>query len=275
VQLRWHRRVARTGSPSSAPDELTGLSGLPLTYCCDQRRLARTVRFRLLNASNARAYDVGFEDERSFQLIGTDGGLLERPHTTERVQLSPGERAEVLVPFAPGERVILRSFPPELGLNWFQDRFAGGDDTFDLLQVRSARELHSGSAPVALLTDLAGPVEADAVKTRVIELNGSSRINGRRVDMGRVDFEVIVGTTEVWELRNSSDNVHNFHVHDVQFRILEYGGRPPPPHLGGRKDTLLLPPGASARVLAEFSDYADGSTPYMSTVTSSPTRTTA
>ena len=48
------------------------------------------VRFRVLNASNARVYDLGFPDGRTFRQVASDAGLLERPHETDRVQLSPG-----------------------------------------------------------------------------------------------------------------------------------------------------------------------------------------
>jgi blue copper oxidase len=41
----------------------------------------------------------------------------------------------------PGERVVLRSFPPDLGANFFEGRFAGADDTFDLLQIRAGTHL--------------------------------------------------------------------------------------------------------------------------------------
>jgi Multicopper oxidase len=58
---------------------------------------SRRVRLRLLNASTARIYCFGFADNRSFTLIGTDGGLLARPHETDRIQLSPAERAEIVV----------------------------------------------------------------------------------------------------------------------------------------------------------------------------------
>jgi blue copper oxidase len=44
------------------------------------------VRFRLLNASNARVYNVGCDDDREFELIGTDGGLLEAPEALMRIQ---------------------------------------------------------------------------------------------------------------------------------------------------------------------------------------------
>jgi FtsP/CotA-like multicopper oxidase with cupredoxin domain len=41
-------------------------------------------------------------------LIATEGGLLEGPQAMDRIQLSPGERAEIVVEFEPGEQVILR-----------------------------------------------------------------------------------------------------------------------------------------------------------------------
>jgi FtsP/CotA-like multicopper oxidase with cupredoxin domain len=59
-------------------------------------------------------------------MIGSDGGLLPSAVRTDRVQLSPGERAEVVVAMAPGEDVVLRSFAPDLGGNVFAERFNGG-----------------------------------------------------------------------------------------------------------------------------------------------------
>jgi FtsP/CotA-like multicopper oxidase with cupredoxin domain len=99
------------------------------------------VRLRLLNASNARVYRFGLADNRPFALIATDGGLLAAPHHTSRVQLSPGERAEIVVAVRPGERVILRSYPPVLDASWWAERFSGGDDTLDILQLRAAASL--------------------------------------------------------------------------------------------------------------------------------------
>ena len=222
----------------------------------------RLVRFRLLNASNARVYNIGFADQRAFQLIGTDGGLLEVPHQTTRVQLSPGERAEIVAAFEPGDDVVLRSFEPDLGLDSFEGRFAGGDDTFDLLQVRATGQL-GRSAPVPERLAADPDARGVPVRTRRFELEGNSRINGKRMDIGRVDQVVTAGTTEIWEVQNRSNNIHNLHVHEVQFRLAEYGGRPPPPQLSGRKDTVFLPPGKTTRLLVTFGDYSDPATPYM------------
>lgn len=75
------------------------------------------IRFRLLNGSNARAYHFGFDDGRSFQLVANDAGLLESPVELNQIMLSPGERAEIVVHFEPGEETILRSFKGENGID--------------------------------------------------------------------------------------------------------------------------------------------------------------
>ena len=61
---------------------------------------AQFVRFRLLNGSNARIYNFGFNDNRQFHQIGKDGGPLERPAPMTRLRLSTGERTEILVVFS-------------------------------------------------------------------------------------------------------------------------------------------------------------------------------
>jgi FtsP/CotA-like multicopper oxidase with cupredoxin domain len=226
---------------------------------------SRRVRLRLLNASTARIYDVGFDDSRELLLIGADGGLLEVPRPARRVLLSPGERAEVVAEFRPGERAVLRSFEPDLGADFFNDRFSGGDDSFDLLEVRAAREL----APAPAMPDrmsgegIASLDPSESVRTRRFELSGSSSINGRSMDLGRIDEVATRDTTEVWEVENSSDIPHSFHPHDVRFRVLDYAGRPPPPEVSGLQDTVFVPPHETMRLVTRFEDYTNPDVPYM------------
>jgi blue copper oxidase len=224
---------------------------------------SQRVRLRLLNASTARVYHVGFADDRPFELIGTDGGLLERPHRTTRVLLSPGERAEIVAAFRPRERVVLRSFPPDLGLDPFQGRFAGADDAFDLLQLRAGPRLTPSPPMPDRLVRHQRLDEAEAATTRRLELNGSNRINGLRMDLGRIDHAVTVDTTERWEVTNRSGDPHNFHIHGVQFKLTADAGSAPPLHLAGWKDTVFLPPGGSVRLLVQLPSYADPALPYM------------
>ncbi|WP_375141880.1 multicopper oxidase domain-containing protein [Zhihengliuella sp.] len=44
----------------------------------------------------------------------------------------------------------------------------------------------------------------------------------------RVDKVVQVSSTEVWEVRSTNPFPHNFHVHDVQFRVASIDGAAPP-----------------------------------------------
>jgi blue copper oxidase len=219
------------------------------------------VRLRLLNASTRRVFDFGFSDDRAFMLVGTDGGLLPESDRRDRVLLSPGERAEIVVGMTPGEDVVLRSFAPDLGSSFLSERFGGGADEFDVLQLRAADDL---AASPSVPTELAPAPDLDTedAVTREFVLRGRE-INGRRMDMSRVDETVELGATEIWEVRNGDGEHHNFHVHDVQFQVLDVDGHRPGAELSGWKDTIFMPPGRTVRLAMRFSDYSDPEMPYM------------
>lgn len=220
------------------------------------------VRLRLLNASTARVYTFGFADDRRFALIGTDGGLLEQPTAMDRLRLSPGERAEIVVTVKPGERTVLRSYPLDAGLDFWNQRFSGGDDSFDIWELRPARTLRPSPEVPATLGELEVPDGKDSVRGRHFDLR-TSGINGRKMEMDRIDETVTRGTSETWTVRNDNGTPHNFHVHDVQFRILEVNGERPPPHLRGAKDTVFVPSGSTVKLAMRFDGPADPDTPYM------------
>ncbi|MGC5171161.1 multicopper oxidase family protein [Microbacterium sp. DT81.1] len=213
------------------------------------------VRLRLLNGSSARMYDFAFADDRPFELIATDGGLLSAPVRSKHIALSPGERAEIVVRMAPGESVVLRSDAPN------PDLHAGGD-AFDVLELRAAASLSPSPEVPAALATLPAPDPGAAAAERSFEMSGHD-INDREMDMTRTDFVATVDTSEVWSVTNTNPLPHSFHVHDTQFRILSIDGSPPPPHLAGYKDTIALPWNRTYRLLVRFDDYADPTTPYM------------
>ena len=68
-------------------------------------------RLRVLNGSNSRIYTLGRDDGAELIVIGSDGGLLERPARLSRVRLGPGERAEMLVDMQTNQTVRLMSYP--------------------------------------------------------------------------------------------------------------------------------------------------------------------
>ncbi len=218
------------------------------------------VRLRVLNASNARSYDFGFADGRAFALIGTDGGLLPAPAELKRVQLAAGERAEIVVSLRPGENVVLRSFPPDLGGGI--ERLNGGDDQFDVLQLRAAPQLTQSPALPEKLVPLQRLDPASASVTRKFKLAGHN-INGSGMEMNRIDFTATVDSTEIWEVFNNDGDPHSFHVHDVQFQVVSLNGAAPPPHLSGWKDTVAVAADTYLKLIMRFADYSDPNVPYM------------
>ncbi|MDG4821487.1 multicopper oxidase domain-containing protein [Asanoa sp. WMMD1127] len=223
--------------------------------CLDVR--TDRVRLRLLNASVSRTYAFGLADQRQIQLVATDGGLLPAPATVTTIRLSPGERAEVVVPMRATERTVLRSFPPAGGRG-----IDGGKDQFDVLELRAAGRLRSAGAVPATLGAMTRLDPANATVTREFRLSGTN-INGDKMDLDRIDLVAEKGATEIWTVRNTDGQRHNFHVHDVQFQVLSVDGGRPPADLEGWKDTVFLPPKSEITLILRFADYADPTMPYM------------
>ena len=106
-----------------------------------------------------------------------------------------------------------------------------------------------------------GATSPRAVESRVSRGGATTRRQPR--PSSRIGEDQCATQTAGSPVRDGADVIHNVHIHDVQFRVLAYGDRPPPPHLDGWKDTVFLPPGRTARLLVQFTEYADPTTPYM------------
>lgn len=124
----------------------------------------KKVRFRILNGSNSRVFYVGFEDERTFLQIATDGGLLNRPVSKKRIILGAGERAEILVDFSDRKDAVLRSYSeyrPKRLAAMKKNGVHLGD--FKLLRISP-------------LKDIAPPTDSEKILTHATKLNEIERI---------------------------------------------------------------------------------------------------
>ncbi len=233
---------------------------------------AQVVRFRILNASNARVYNLGFSDNRTFYQIVSDGGFLGAPVPLSRLILAPAERAEILVDVGAdeGQTLTLRSFNGGNGTTFvprpLQDTWDTAD--FNLLEIRV------GAATAGAVRTLPGALVAvaripesealNAGSPRSLELNANPfGINGKRMDMAIIDQRIRLGDTEVWEITNPNTQAHPFHVHGDSFQILSRDGAPPPEHELGWKDVVLVRPFETVRIIKHFHDYTDSVNPYM------------
>ena len=137
------------------------------------------------------------------------------------------------------------------------------DDTFKILEMRpQGPPQHLGQLPENLNT-IQRFDEEEAANTRSFRLGSKNRINRKTMAIDRVDEVVLVGTKEIWEITNISGTHHPFHVHDVQFQILDRNGEPPPLHERGWKDTVDVRDDETVRIMIELKDYPDPHTPYM------------
>ncbi len=96
------------------------------------------------------------------------------------------------------------------------------------------------------------------------DLNGPFLINGSTFDMGTINHTIPLDNIEIWSLTNQTPIAHPFHIHDVQFFILDINGNPPPPELQGYNDMILVPAGmGNVRFIAKFNDFANNTIPFM------------
>lgn len=255
---------------------------------------ASVVRLHLLNGSSQRVFNVGLSDNQPFHIMAADGGLLSAPVQLTRLRLAPGERAEILVNCATftNESISVMSYASEFPNGVYGGTYPGmgagqvltgynpnplnGND-FELFTLIADAEMPAEpvlSIPATLDPSNDNPfVTAGADTDRILTmqpesmgmgaLNGNFVFNGASFDMNVINYTIPLGNTEVWSILNNSPIGHPFHIHDVQFYVLERNGAVPPPEEQGRKDVVFVPAMQSVTFITQFETFADPEIPYM------------
>ncbi|SFC01896.1 Multicopper oxidase with three cupredoxin domains (includes cell division protein FtsP and spore coat protein CotA) [Alkalibacterium subtropicum] len=205
------------------------------------------IRLRLLNGSNARSYDFNFSDRSAFHQIASDGGFLETSIEMNELSLAPAERAEILVDFSDyrvGDEIVLRD----------------GND--EVMKINIVEESTDSSDIPESLVDIVEYDREEVVKTRRFVMSGMGpmvAINDKQMDMDRIDEHLNLNELEEWVISNDSagmgmmgETPHPFHVHGVQFQVIERNGVEPPLNEQGWKDTVMVESGEEVRILAKF-----------------------
>jgi FtsP/CotA-like multicopper oxidase with cupredoxin domain len=223
----------------------------------------RKYRFRMLNGSVARYFEMYLTDERDrnqdFTFIASDGNLLARPLTLQKFLMCMAERADIIIDFsryAPGTVLYLVNRMAQ-----DEPRKPSGNRLYPgirLLRFEVGERTRDNSVIPASLRELPARNLAGVAKTRVWKFergNGQWAINGKFFDPERADAVVKRDKPEIWNLDTNGGWAHPIHVHLEDFRILSINGQPPPPEWSGRKDTISLLPGWKAEILVHFSDF--------------------
>lgn len=215
--------------------------------------VARTkYRFRLLNGSSGRQYQLALSNGQPFQLIATEGGfLLSDAIPLTSIFMGQAERYEIVVDFTDApDQVVLQNQLVGSGQSRLRDLIR-----FDV----TGPKVPSKSFPSPLRTSPEPvPVEAEATVRRSFKLHrkhGKFVINGVGFDPARVDVSPRAGDTEVWTLVNESGGwSHPVHLHLVNFLVLDRGGRPPGVYERSLKETVHLPRHGTARIIIRWPD---------------------
>jgi FtsP/CotA-like multicopper oxidase with cupredoxin domain len=184
-------------------------------------------RFRVLNGSNARFYNLRMSNDMTFIQIGTDGGFLPKPAELDALLIAPGERADILVDFsqvAPGTIIRL--------LNEAKAPFPDGESP----DPNTVGQIMQFTVPV----DTPRPVKPEKLPDRlnnipllrpetkrILTLNEVMGPNGPtmvllngQMWMAPISETPRVGSTEEWVIANLTADSHPIHLHLVQFLVL-------------------------------------------------------
>ncbi len=218
----------------------------------------KSYRLRLLNGSNSRIYKLAWSDGTPFTVIGTDGGLFEKPMQKDSLTFGPAERFDIIADFSnkePGDEIKLvsLSFPSTIsgmgGMGGMMGRgmMGGNDNTslemgsrLNLLSINIKNRVdRKFNLPSRLSTlERSNPQDAvnfDNPRKFVFGMGGHMRwtINNKTFEMTEVaDWEKVkLNTSEVWEFVNGGGGrgmmggmmqmPHPVHIHGLQFKIIE------------------------------------------------------
>jgi spore coat protein A, manganese oxidase len=197
----------------------------------------RKYRFRVLNACNARFLHMTLVNSRdsrqqlTFQQIGTDQGLLSHPVALSDLLMGPAERFDLVVDFRgqSGKSFTLMNDAPA--------PFPGGGAP-DLPQIMQFRvNLPLSQQDHALPTQLSSvprldPRDADNTRQLLLTEDDDPTTGDPIVGLlgtvtdGPLHWDMPVsedpraGSTEVWELLNTTTDGHPIHVHLVRFQVI-------------------------------------------------------
>ena len=215
-------------------------------------RSGETQRWRIVNGSAGRIYRIALSGH-TFLHVGSDGGLFEKPIEVKDILVTTGERVELLVRGTdpPGTRAVLQNLPYDRYAP--QTRPTDWDTTRALLTLQTTDE--APVTPVAIPAILRKITPLDTTKVTAVRTVVFSQglINGKTMDMARVDVSTTVGATEIWEIENIVGMDHPFHLHGFQFQVLDRDGVPEP--YRSWKDMLNIPRHTSARIIVRYDDY--------------------
>lgn len=234
-------------------------------------------RVRIWNACSARYLNLSIPN-CEFIVVGTDGGLIEKPASpVSELLIAPAERFEVIIRAKQSGTFPLSSLPydrKKMMVDYKPETMLLANVTVQANTVQLPTQLRTiadfGAATASkkvtfsemAMDQMMGQMQGGmgGMKHDMSNMSGMSQsqmmmsgmfyVNEKSFDMQRIDMTVKAGEVEEWTINNNSHMDHPFHLHGTQFLILEHinGGKSTKPAYRALKDTVNLKPDEQVRI---------------------------
>jgi FtsP/CotA-like multicopper oxidase with cupredoxin domain len=243
VQIE-HGRVAPLGIGKNITRTINGVANPVILL-----RPGETELWRIGNIGADLYYRLTLDGHR-FYIVARDGHRRARLEARDTLMLSPGARLEVLVTGGTPGVHLLRTGDIDTGPAGNQ--YAG--TVMATIRVEGTPALPVALPPALLpVEDLRGKVTNRRAITFTESKDGNTLfIDGKTFDMSRTDTRVKLGAVEEWTVRNESDELHTFHIHQTPFQLTEINGIPQP--ADDRRDIVDVPIRGEVKVVIPFTN---------------------
>lgn len=247
----------------------------------------RAYRFRFLNGSDSRFYNLYLSSNNQIVQIASDGGLLPAPVPLDQMLIAPGERKDVIIDFSnlKNQTIIIKN---NAKTPYPSGSAVDPQTTGKIMAFRVSKSFNPASPDISLPATLRqqpiNPLSTNLPARKLI-LFESTDEHGRLMPMlgtmqnGVMEWDEDItekpalNSTEIWEIYNQTPDAHPIHLHMVQMQLInrqkftagavkengsplnvKHLGRLQPPSASeqGWKDTWVMYPGEVTRVIATF-----------------------
>lgn len=236
----------------------------------------RKYRFRILNASNVRGYDLSLSNGEVFHQIGTELGLLHESVELTSFVIEPAERIDLIIDFTHyyGKEILLKNNvqgPPGPGLDTIMKfkvcKELKCPDTSTI--PHELTPMHKIEPELAIRERTLNLVERTDNFERALHLLNDRSWSDPATEKPQFD------SIEIWHLVNHFNFPHPIHLHLVHFEILgrkpftdndfdEQGNykfnledlTPPLAYENGPKDVVRTDPGQVTTIIMHFKEHS-------------------
>ena len=236
VSGQWHDRVT----------SINGLDSLSISS-----RPGETQLWRIGNHSANLPVHIKLTGHK-FRVISRDGAILNQIEEADVLDLNPANRVEVLVTAGQAGQyeAVATGVPTGVGPSYSLNRrlavlTVGGDSVTIPVRPSLTEQPDMHAKSIDARREYAFTQNVDESKYY---------LGGRLFDAERVDLRVPLGSVEEWTIRNDTDDLHAFHIHQVHFQVVEVNGVAQP--FNGYADTVRVPSRGTVKVILPFTDPA-------------------